>query len=62
MGGGSRVTIVTGMTKGIGKAIAFIFARAGISVVGIARNQKEVDEVLRCTFNLARPQYYLWGL
>lgn len=46
MGNTTKVAVVTGVTKGIGMAIASIFAQKGFNIVGIARNQKDLDEVL----------------
>jgi 3-oxoacyl-[acyl-carrier protein] reductase len=39
-----RVAVVTGSSKGIGKAIATEFATAGYSVVINARNEKELKQ------------------
>jgi glucose 1-dehydrogenase len=39
-----RVAVVTGSSKGIGKAIAMEFANAGYSVVINARNEKELKQ------------------
>jgi glucose 1-dehydrogenase len=41
---GRRVAVVTGSSKGIGKAIAMEFAKAGYSVVINARNEEELNQ------------------
>jgi NAD(P)-dependent dehydrogenase (short-subunit alcohol dehydrogenase family) len=42
--GERRVAVVTGSSKGIGKAIAMEFANAGYSVVINARNEEELNQ------------------
>ena len=42
-----RVAVVTGSSKGIGKAIALEFANAGYSVVINARNEEELKQAAR---------------
>lgn len=37
--------IITGVTKGIGRAVALAFAGAGMNVAGCARNREELDEL-----------------
>jgi len=39
-----KVTIVTGASRGLGKAIAFAFAGAGAKVVLAARSQKDIEQ------------------
>jgi NAD(P)-dependent dehydrogenase (short-subunit alcohol dehydrogenase family) len=46
----NKVAIVTGASRGIGKAIAQAFAREGANVVVCGRNQETLDEVAsQCT-------------
>ncbi len=40
-----RVAIITGITKGIGKAIAESLAARGIYLVGVSRNEKDIAEL-----------------
>ncbi len=40
-----RVAIITGITKGIGKAIAESLAARGIYLVGVSRNEKNITEL-----------------
>jgi A-factor type gamma-butyrolactone 1'-reductase (1S-forming) len=42
----SKVAIVTGATKGIGRATALAFAAAGAAVVGVARNASGADALV----------------
>lgn len=42
----SKVAVITGITGGIGKAIALTFAREGMNLVGISRSREEVIKVL----------------
>ncbi|MET3661717.1 3-oxoacyl-ACP reductase FabG [Aquamicrobium ahrensii] len=41
-----RSVIVTGGSKGIGRGIARVFARAGVKLTIVARNQAEIDGVV----------------
>ncbi|SEA63224.1 NAD(P)-dependent dehydrogenase, short-chain alcohol dehydrogenase family [Thalassobacillus cyri] len=43
----NKLAVVTGATKGIGKAIAVSFAEAGADVVLIARSEEQLEEVKR---------------
>jgi len=40
----NRIAVVTGASRGLGKAIAFTFARAGARVVLAARSQKDIEQ------------------
>ena len=40
----NKVAVVTGASRGLGKAIATLFARAGAKVVLAARSQKEIEQ------------------
>lgn len=40
-----KVAVITGASKGIGRAAALAFAREGVHVVATARTQSELDEV-----------------
>lgn len=37
--------IVTGASRGFGRATAFAFAELGVHVVGVARNEKQLEEL-----------------
>ena len=50
-----KVAIVTGASRGIGKAIAEVFAREGAHVVICGRKQETLDEVAREIGALAQP-------
>ncbi|KHE66694.1 SDR family NAD(P)-dependent oxidoreductase, partial [Halobacillus sp. BBL2006] len=39
-----KLTVVTGGTKGIGKAITLAFAEAGADVIVIARNEDDLEK------------------
>ncbi len=41
-----RIAIVTGATRGIGKAIAFHLAKAGVKVAVVGRNSERADNVV----------------
>jgi 3-oxoacyl-[acyl-carrier protein] reductase len=41
----NKVSLVTGASRGIGRAISFLFAKKGAKVVLSARNKKELEEV-----------------
>lgn len=41
-----RSVIVTGGSKGIGRGIARVFARAGVKLTIVARNQAEIDDAV----------------
>jgi len=43
---GGRVVVVTGASSGIGKATAWKLAEAGATVITIARNKEQLDEVV----------------
>ena len=43
----NKVAIITGVTRGIGKAMASAFARDGINLVGVSRNKEKIIEVLQ---------------
>ena len=42
----NKVAIVTGASRGMGKAIALTLAEAGADVIVIARNQRQIAETV----------------
>ena len=42
-----QVALITGAGRGIGRAIAIGYARAGASIVCVSRTRKEVEETVR---------------
>jgi NAD(P)-dependent dehydrogenase (short-subunit alcohol dehydrogenase family) len=49
---GGKIALVTGAGRGIGKAIAIGFARAGADIIAVSRTLTEIEETAR-TANLA---------
>jgi len=41
----SKLILITGATKGIGRATAFTFAKAGWDLILLARNFKELEKL-----------------
>lgn len=66
MGLKEKIALVTGSTKGIGKAIAMELAREGVHVLINGRNDEEVERTVReikSTFpetSPQRPRLILW--
>lgn len=48
----NKIAIITGATKGIGRAIALLFANENATVYGIGRNQKELNELAALSPNI----------
>jgi NAD(P)-dependent dehydrogenase (short-subunit alcohol dehydrogenase family) len=42
---GKKIVVITGVTRGLGRAIAEEFARLGQTVVGCGRSQKEIEQL-----------------
>ena len=40
-----KIAIITGVSSGIGKAIAMLFAKEGANVVAAARRKEKLDEI-----------------
>ncbi|MCA0983073.1 glucose 1-dehydrogenase [Halobacillus yeomjeoni] len=53
----NKLAVVTGGTKGIGKAISLAFAESGADVVIIARNEKDLNETKQQIGELGRNAY-----
>ena len=49
-----RVAVITGSSKGIGKAIAMEFAKVGYSVVVNARNEEELKQATKIFQDLSK--------
>lgn len=41
----NRIAVVTGASRGIGRAAALALAQAGAHIIAVARNQKDLDEL-----------------
>src|SRR5882757_7186128 len=52
---GKKIVVITGVTHGLGRAMAEEFARLGNTVVGCGRSQKEIAQL--CT-QLAKPHEF----
>jgi len=52
---GKKIVVITGVTRGLGRAMAEEFARLGNTVVGCGRSQKEIAQL--CT-QLAKPHEF----
>ena len=42
-----KTALVTGSSKGIGKSIAYEFSKQGANVIITARNQNEINEIVK---------------
>src|SRR5690348_15384938 len=42
-----RIVLITGVTRGLGRAMAEEFARLGHTVLGCGRSKKEIDQLQR---------------
>ena len=42
-----KIALITGSTKGIGKSIAYEFSKQGANVIITARNQNEINEIVK---------------
>jgi 3-oxoacyl-[acyl-carrier protein] reductase len=52
---GEKIAVVTGVSQGIGWAIANVFIEHGARVIGVSRREPpRLDDVSRCSFKLVR--------
>ena len=64
-GGPARIALVTGASRGIGRAAALALARSGAHVVALARTQgalEELDDEIRALRSRGRrrPRWFPW--
>jgi len=57
----SKTVLITGVTKGIGKALAELFAEEGFNIAGCARNEKELNEFKAELWNKYENQRFLFA-
>ena len=55
----NKLLVITGASRGIGKATAKVFLKAGWRVLNIARRSCDLKEVLNLNVDLANPQWSL---
>jgi NAD(P)-dependent dehydrogenase (short-subunit alcohol dehydrogenase family) len=57
----TKTVLITGVTKGIGRALAELFAKNGFNVAGCARNEKDVNEFKAKLWNNYDNQRFLFA-
>ena len=55
----SKTVLITGITKGIGRSLAELFAANGFNVAGCARNEKEINVFTAELWNTYENQRFL---
>jgi len=42
-----KIAVVTGATSGIGKAVVELLLKSNVDVIGLGRNQDQIDQVIK---------------